>query len=77
MVRVAERLVPYRRVFAPDLPGFGGSEKPSRVLDLPGLSDALAAWMGGVGVGRAALVGNSLGCQIIADLALRHPERIE
>jgi 2-hydroxy-6-oxonona-2,4-dienedioate hydrolase len=30
-----------------------------------------------VGLERAALVGNSMGCQIIADLAVRHPERVE
>ena len=77
MVPTAERLAPYRRVFAPDLPGFGRSENPPRVLDVPGLSDVLAAWMGEVGLKSAVLVGNSFGCQIIADLAVRHPERVE
>ena len=77
MVPTAERLAPYRRVFAPDLPGFGRSEKPHRDLDVSGLSDALSAWMGEVGLERAVLVGNSFGCQIIADLAVRHPERVE
>jgi 2-hydroxy-6-oxonona-2,4-dienedioate hydrolase len=77
MVPAAERLAPHRRVFAPDLPGFGWSEKRPRVLDVAGLSDALSAWMGEVGLERAALVGNSFGCQIIADLAVRHPGRVE
>ena len=77
MVPTAERLAPHCRVFAPDLPGFGRSEKPPRVLDVAGLSDALSAWMGEVGLERAALVGNSFGCQIIADLAVRHPARVE
>ncbi|MDQ5830114.1 MAG: alpha/beta hydrolase [Actinomycetota bacterium] len=77
MVPAAERLAPHRRVFAPDLPGFGRSEKRPRVLDVAGLSDALSAWMGEVGLERAALVGNSFGCQIIADLAVRHPGRVE
>ena len=77
MVPTAERLAPNCRVFAPDLPGFGRSEKPPRVLDVAGLSDALSAWMGEVGLERAALVGNSFGCQIIADLAVRHPGRVE
>ena len=62
---------------APDLPGFGRSEKPSSVLDVSGLSHSLAAWMEAVGIGSAVLVGNSVGCQVIADLALRHPERVE
>ena len=41
------------------------------------LSDSLAAWIGEIGLQRATLVGNSFGCQIIADLAVRHPERVE
>ncbi len=32
---------------------------------------------GGCGLGRAILVGNSVGCQIVADLAVRYPGRIE
>src|SRR5829696_5903178 len=77
MVPTAERLATHHPVFAPDLPGFGRSENPTRVLDVSGLSDALSAWMGGVGLERAMLIGNSFGCQIIADLAVRHPEHIE
>jgi 2-hydroxy-6-oxonona-2,4-dienedioate hydrolase len=77
MVPTAERLAPYRRVFVPDLPGFGRSETPPHVLDVSGLSDTLAHWMEEVGLECAVLVGNSFGCQIIADLAVRHPERIE
>jgi len=77
MLPAARRLAPYCRVYIPDLPGFGASAKPPRVLDLPGLADALAEWMRGVGLERAVLLGNSLGCQIIANLALRHPEMVE
>jgi pimeloyl-ACP methyl ester carboxylesterase len=65
------------RVYVPDLPGFGDSGHPDRVLDIPGLADALAAWMVAVGVDRAALLGNSQGCQTIADFAARHPARVE
>ena len=77
MIPTAERLAPHYQVFVPDLPGFGRSERPPGVLDVAGLSDALAAWMGEVGLERAALVGNSVGCQVIADLAVRRPGRIE
>lgn len=76
MVPIAERLAPYNRVFAPDLPGFGRSERPLQALDVAGLSDALSNWMGEVGLERAALVGNSMGCQVIADLAVRYPARV-
>ena len=33
--------------------------------------------MDAVGLKRAVLVGNSMGCQIIADLAVRYPELVE
>lgn len=62
MVPTARRLAPFYRVFAPDLPGFGKSGKPARVLSVPELADALVAWLDAAGLGRAAFVGNSLGC---------------
>jgi pimeloyl-ACP methyl ester carboxylesterase len=77
MVPTAERLAPFRRVYVPDLPGFGESPGPARVLDVAGLSDALASWMREMALGRAVLLGNSFGCQIVADFAVRHPELIE
>ncbi len=77
MAPTAARLAPYCRVYAPDLPGFGKSAKPPHVLNLPQLADALAAWMQALGIGTATLLGNSFGCQIVAEFALRHPERID
>lgn len=77
MVPTIRLLSLHYRVYAPDLPGFGKSEKPPRVLDVPSLSDSLATWMEAIGLERAAFVGNSLGCQVIADLAVRHPGRVE
>jgi 2-hydroxy-6-oxonona-2,4-dienedioate hydrolase len=77
MVPTAELPAAHYRVFVPDPPGFGKSEKPPRTLDVAGLSDSLAAWMGEGGLDRAALVGNPFGCQIIVELAVRHPERVE
>ena len=76
MAPTARRLAPAYRVYAPDLPGFGRSAKPPHVLTIAELADALAGWMDAVGIDRAALLGNSLGCQTIVDFALRHPERI-
>jgi pimeloyl-ACP methyl ester carboxylesterase len=76
-VPTALSLAPSYHVYAPDLPGFGRSDKPPWVLDLPELADILAAWMETVGLERAALIGNSMGCQTVANLAIRHPERIE
>jgi 2-hydroxy-6-oxonona-2,4-dienedioate hydrolase len=77
MVPVAELLAPYHRIYAPDLPGFGKSEKPNRILSLVELTDALAWWTREIGLESAAFLGNSFGCQIVADLALRYPELVE
>ncbi len=60
MLPAARALAPHYRVYAPDLPGFGRSSKPRQALTVPELADALAAWMGRVGIGRAALIGNSM-----------------
>jgi 2-hydroxy-6-oxonona-2,4-dienedioate hydrolase len=76
MVPVGRRLAPQRDLYAPDLPGFGLSEKPTRPLTIPELADALLAWMDAVGIGRAVMLGNSMGCQIIADVGARRPERL-
>lgn len=62
--------------FAPDLPGFGRSEKPAGYPDIPQMADNLVAWMDAIGVGRALLVGNSVGCQVVTSLAVRHPARV-
>ncbi|HTD18866.1 MAG TPA: alpha/beta hydrolase [Ktedonobacteraceae bacterium] len=77
MVPTAQYLAPYYRVYAPDLPGFGKSAKPSHILNVTELADALAAWMQVMGLRTATLVGNSLGCQIIVDFALRYPTSVE
>ncbi len=74
MIPTAEQLVPRAEVHIPDFPGFGDSDKPDEILDVPGLADALADWIRVV-LGRpAALVGNSFACQIIIDLASRYPD---
>ena len=77
MVPTAERLAPICNVYAVDLPGYGKSYKPAKTLSLSELADALAEWMDAARISRADLVGNSFGCQIIAEFAVRHPERID
>lgn len=77
MIPTLARLAPEFPVFAPDLPGYGASSSPRRTLSVSELADALRLWMDAMGLKRAAMLGNSLGCQVIADLAARHPERVE
>ncbi len=77
MIPLAERLAERTHVYAPDLPGFGLSDHPVRPLDIAGLADALAGWMHATGLARAVLIGNSMGCQVIAELALRYPALVD
>ncbi|HEX7185589.1 MAG TPA: alpha/beta fold hydrolase [Thermoanaerobaculia bacterium] len=77
MVPIAERLAAELPVYAPDLPGHGRSGDPGRTLTVPELAEVLRAWMDEVGIERAALLGNSMGCQIVAAFAARWPERVD
>lgn len=77
MEPIANRLAADHAVFVPDLPGFGKSDKPSHILNLQELADSIASWMRAVGLERAVLLGNSLGCQVIVHFALRYPDAIE
>ncbi len=62
--------------YAPDLPGYGWSAKPPRQYDLTRQADYLGAWMDTVGIRQAAVVGCSLGTQIISLLAVRRPDLV-
>jgi pimeloyl-ACP methyl ester carboxylesterase len=77
MIPLAERLASHRRIYALDLPGFGKSSKPRRPLNITELADALAGWMRENRLDGAGLLANSIGCQVVVDLALRRPELVE
>jgi pimeloyl-ACP methyl ester carboxylesterase len=77
MVPLARLLMHDVPVFAPDLPGFGLSDDPPQPLTIPGMADALAAWMDAAEIRRSALLGNSLGCEVLVELALRRPDLVE
>lgn len=76
-VPTAERLAVEFDVYAPDLPGHGKSDTPCEPLDIPQLADCLVAWMDAMGLRRVSLVGNSMGCQIAVDTAVRYPDRLD
>jgi pimeloyl-ACP methyl ester carboxylesterase len=60
-----------REVIAMDLPGFGETPAlPGRVT-LDKLTDALEDWLAAEGLGKADLVGSSLGARLVLDLARR------
>jgi pimeloyl-ACP methyl ester carboxylesterase len=76
MAPLALQLASSFRVLVPDLPGFGRSAKPKGGPNLDHFADALANLLDHESTDRAALVGNSFGCQVIVHFALRHPERL-
>ena len=45
-------------------------------LGIGGLADALGGWLDAVGLERPAFVANSMGCQIVTELAVRRPQRV-
>src|SRR4029079_1369298 len=77
MLPTLVRLAPDYNVWAPELPGFGKSDKPAHVLDIHELADILADWVRAIDITSAVFVGNSLGCQVIVDLAVRYPTLID
>ena len=77
MMPTAVRLASSFHVYLPDLPGFGRSPKPSHILNVVELSDALASWMQTMNLPPATFLGNSMGCQVIVNFALRYPKCIE
>jgi pimeloyl-ACP methyl ester carboxylesterase len=65
------------RVIALDLPGFGSSPMPAEKISISGYARTLDALMGELGLGAAAVVGNSMGGFIGAELAIAFPQRVE
>ena len=62
------------RVYAPDLPGYGRTGGPRDALDIRQLADVLAAWLLAARLDSAdLLLGNSMGCQVLVDMAVRYP----
>jgi 2-hydroxy-6-oxonona-2,4-dienedioate hydrolase len=77
MLPTLVRLADDFEVWAPELPGFGKSDKPQHVLNIHELADTLAEWARVTDIERAVFLGNSLGCQVIIDLAVRYPTLVD
>jgi 2-hydroxy-6-oxonona-2,4-dienedioate hydrolase len=76
MLPLADELADRFSVFTPELPGFGRSERPRVPLGIGGLADALGGCLDALELEHPALVANSLGCQVVTELAVRRPARV-
>jgi len=65
------------RVIAPDMVGFGYTERPSGLrCDVDVWADQVVGLLDALGLERASVVGNSFGGAIALRVAARHPERV-
>jgi pimeloyl-ACP methyl ester carboxylesterase len=65
------------RVITLDLPGFGHSPMPRETISISGYARMLDRLLDQLGVDAAAVVGNSMGGFIGAELAIAFPQRVE
>jgi 2-hydroxymuconate-semialdehyde hydrolase len=64
-------------VLAPDIVGFGATERPADVIySLRGWTDHVWAFLDARGIEKTAIVGNSLGGRIALQMATDRPDRI-
>src|SRR5437762_69725 len=66
---------PRWRVIAPDMVGFGISEKPDRDYTVEGLAQWFGHFLDAMKLDRVTLVAHSMGRTIALLVALDHPER--
>jgi len=65
------------RVIAVDLPGFGASQMPAEPISVAGYARTLDRLCDALALDAAAVVGNSMGGFVAAELAIAHPQRVE
>lgn len=77
MLPTASLLTDQFDIVVPDLPGYGRSEKPPKPLSIIELAQALGDFMDAIGLERASLIGNSMGCAIVVEFADLFPDRLD
>jgi 2-hydroxy-6-oxonona-2,4-dienedioate hydrolase len=73
MLPLARALAPSFSAFVPDLPGQGKSTQLRGQVGISQLAAALGAWVEAEGLTRPAFVANSMGCQVVTELAAHRP----
>ena len=79
--RSYERLLPHLpnsiHSFAVTLRGHGNASKPESGFSVSNMANDIDIFMDRVGIGKAVIVGHSMGSFVSQRLAIDHPERIE
>ena len=71
-------LAKHYRVLAPEMVGFGYTERPDGVsYDVQTLAGQLVGFRDALSIARASLVGNSFGGAIALRVATQHPDRVD
>jgi pimeloyl-ACP methyl ester carboxylesterase len=73
---VAPRLAEQRRVIVPDFQGHGRTADVDRPLRAEDLAGDVAALIDELGLGRADVMGYSLGGEVTWRLAIQHPDKV-
>lgn len=77
-IETIPRVAQDRRVLALDLPGFGMSEMPhDGEVTIQGYGRVVKRFCEALGLERVALVGNSMGGFIAAEMTIQDPDRVE
>src|SRR6202049_4736079 len=71
-----ESVSAHHRVYAPDLPGFGRTEKPRARYGVPYFTRFIERYMLGRGLRSGAIVGASLGGRVALEVELYRPELV-
>ncbi len=71
------RFAESHRAIALDLPGFGRTPMPDEPISITFFARIVDHFCEALDLGRASLVGNSMGGFTAAETAIRHPERVD
>ena len=74
---IADLLAQRGRVLAVDLPGFGDSPEPGTAATLEQTGEVVAQFIRAESERPVVLIGHSMGTQIVAEVAAKHPELVE
>lgn len=65
------------QVIAMDTLGYGDSDKPQRVYDIPDYARSVASFLDSLGINKTSVVGHHTGATIAVEVAATYPDRVD